>query len=70
MHEAEKVLTEEQQRKRSWILVQILDGWRTWDYNDYECCNVWEMSLLDISACLSATAAQRAEAFLRTLGKL
>ncbi len=68
MHEAEKVLTEEQHRRFSWHLVQVTDdNYRTWSAFEYETLSVWEMSLGDVQACLRATAAQRAEAFLRTL---
>lgn len=67
MHKAEKVLTQEQRIKARWMLVQLLDGWRTWSPEDYNTLNVLEMSLWDIDECVSATAIQRAEAFCRTL---
>jgi hypothetical protein len=54
MHEAEKVLTEDQQE-------QYLN-------NLYEVCNLHSM-INDAWNLNCATAAQRAEAFLRTIGK-
>jgi hypothetical protein len=68
MHEAEKVIPEDDRDKLGWMLVQITDKWSTWEPHEFESLGVWEMSLWDVERCLSATAAQRAEAFLRTLG--
>jgi hypothetical protein len=56
MHEAEKVLTEKQIRSYAFTLAQVLDTAPTVDLDD---------QFLNIHA----TAAQRAEAFLRTVGK-
>lgn len=57
MHEAEKILSEKEQRDYSFrLLVALVDGSVTHDLNDH-------------FIYLTATAAQRAEAFLRTLGK-
>jgi len=56
MHEAEKVLTEKQIRSYAFILAQVLDTSPTVDLDD-QVSNI------------HATAAQRAEAFLRTIGK-
>jgi hypothetical protein len=58
MHEAEKVLTDAQRRTYSGHLCRII-GPRGYD----------EWSGLYDFALLSTTAAQRAEAFLRTIGK-
>lgn len=68
MHEAEKTLGEDQRREHAWFLVQIIDKFQTWAPQDFPVLHVWEMSLCDIADCLAATADQRAEAFLRTLG--
>jgi len=67
MHEAEKSLNLDQKRKHAWILTQLLNNFTVWLPDEYESLSCWDMSLHDISACLAATAAQRAEAFLRTL---
>jgi len=56
MHEAEKVLTEKQIRSYAFTLAQVLDTTPTVDLDD---------QFLNVHA----TARQRAEAFLRTLGK-
>lgn len=69
MHEAVTSLTAEQKQLFAWNLVQILDGWSVWEPGDYETLQIWEMSLTNIANCLSATAEQWAEAFLRTIGK-
>jgi len=56
MHEAEQVLTEKQQRDFCFrLLLKLVDGSLTSDLNDH-------------FIFLHATADQRAEAFLRTLG--
>ena len=57
MHEAEKVLTDEQMLNYLDALLDVLglSGW----YMDID--SVWQMT--------HTTAAQRAEAFLRTIGK-
>ncbi len=56
MHEAEKVLTTDKQHETYWVLlVHICDPGDESDYNSR-----W--------ICAHATAAQRAEAFLKTLG--
>jgi len=55
MHEAETVLTEKKVRSYAFILAQVLDTSPTVDLDD---------QFLNIHA----TAAQRAEAFLKTLG--
>jgi len=57
MHEAEKVLTEEQDLEYSEALEQVVEG--RFVTNNAE----------DMRRLRSATAAQRAEAFLRTIGK-
>lgn len=57
MHEAEKVLTDEQDLEYSEALEQVVGA-------RFGCNNAEDMRRLR-----SATAAQRAEAFLRTLGK-
>ena len=68
--ELEKGLTDEQRRKARWMLVQIKDdNFATWNPDEYEQLDIWEMSLDDIDACLLASPAQRCEALLRTLGK-
>jgi hypothetical protein len=54
MHEAEKMLTADQFEQYRWILWDICKQVRVKDW--YRCY-------------LSSTAAQRAEAFLRTIGK-
>ena len=54
MHGAEKILTADQFEQYRWILWDICKQFRVKDW--YRCY-------------LSSTAAQRAEAFLRTLGK-
>ena len=55
MHEAEKVLTEKQQRDYCFrLLLELVDGSVTNDLNDH-------------FIFIRATAAQRAEAFLKTL---
>jgi hypothetical protein len=56
MHEAEKVLGEKRIRSYAFTLAQVLDTSPTVDLDD---------QFLNIHA----TAAQRAEAFLRTIGK-
>ena len=53
MHEAEKVLTDEQRRLYAAFLASKFNGW----------------SMFALGKLLCATAAQRAEAFLRTIGK-
>lgn len=69
-HEMEKVLTRKQRIEARWHLVQITDdNYDTWGPHEYNTLGVWEVSLTDIDACLNATARQRCEAFLRTLGK-
>lgn len=69
-HEMEKILTREQRIEARWHLVQITDdNYTTWEPHEYKTLDIWEMSLSDIDACLNATARQRCEAFLRTLGK-
>lgn len=68
MHVAEKVLTEDLQMHFSWMLVQVVANFSTWKTDEYEHTLCWEMGLTDIWDCLAATATQRAEAFLRTLG--
>ena len=57
MHEAEKVLTDEQDLEYSEALEQVVEG--RFMANNAE----------DMRRLRSATAAQRAEAFLRTIGK-
>ena len=57
MHEAEKVLTDEQDLEYSEALEQVVSA-------RFGCSNAEDMRRLR-----SATAAQRAEAFLRTIGK-
>ncbi len=57
MHEAEKVLTDEQDLEYSEALEQVVSA-------RFGCNNAEDMRRLR-----SATAAQRAEAFLRTIGK-
>ncbi len=57
MHEAEKVLTEHQQE----LYGGFLHSGRLCLFNAY--CTEWSWNLIH------ATAAQRAEAFLRTIGK-
>ena len=57
MHEAEQVLTDEQDLEYSEALEQVVSA-------RFGCNNAEDMRRLR-----SATAAQRAEAFLRTLGK-
>ena len=57
MHEAEKVLTDEQDLEYSEALEQVVEG--RYLTNNSE----------DMRRLRSATASQRAEAFLRTIGK-
>ena len=57
MHDAEKVLTDEQDLEYSEALEQVVEG--RFMANNAE----------DMRRLRSATAAQRAEAFLRTIGK-
>ena len=57
MHEAEKVLTDEQDLEYSEALEQVVEG--RFVTNNAE----------DMRRLRSATASQRAEAFLRTIGK-
>ena len=57
MHDAEKMLTDEQDLEYSETLEQVVDG--RFIANNAE----------DMRRLRSATAAQRAEAFLRTIGK-
>lgn len=53
----------------AWTVVQILDKWSTWQFEEYKDINCWEMSLGDISDVMGAPAIVWAEAFLRVLGK-
>lgn len=60
MHEAEKVLTDDQQRSFRDYLLTIttnLTAWSDFDMGD------------DLQLMIDATASQRAEAFLKTIGK-
>lgn len=63
MHEAEKVLTPFQRIKHGHFLQEILNEAVVGFVSNYE------SELKSLSRVASATAAQRAEAYLRTLGK-
>lgn len=61
MHDAENVLTDEQTEAFAFELAKLTlqqsrAGW-------------WDLNITELAAVIGATAAQRAEAFLRTIGK-
>jgi len=62
MHEAEKTLTGTDRRKFAGILVEMIAGYEPRD-------STTRISLVGICNIAHATARQRAEAFLRTIGK-
>jgi hypothetical protein len=61
MHEAEKILTTDEQRISFMQNLRNVTSGHAKNFDYYNIVEVWNM--------LSATAPQRAEAFLRTLGK-
>jgi len=67
MHEAWKVLTEPQRRTFASKLYDLANGFRA-DDDDGWTPDIFEASMDGVALMVHATAAQRAEAFLRTLG--
>lgn len=69
MHEAEVMLTDKQQNHYAWLLVQAVDNHMSWKPEEFVTLDIWEISLTEVWFACNTTALQRAEAFLRTLGK-
>ncbi len=71
MHEAEKNLHHQGFRRFKiyvWLLNQVTSNkLHLWEPNEYGMCDNWQMSLWDCGLAAHATAAQRAEAFLRAM---
>lgn len=68
MHEAESVLTDEQQHYYAWLLVQSVDNHMTWKREEFPTIEVWEMGLTEVWFALQAPASNRSETFLRATG--
>lgn len=64
MHEAEKILTDEQQNYYAWLLVMSVDNYMTWKPEEFPTIEVWEFGLTETWFATHVDALKKANAFI------